>query len=92
MILRLVGLHLLALHKHGLNNPLGIDRKGAQDSIPFHLYYTVKDMLGLAVFLIILSVFVFYMRNILGYPQNYIRANPLQSPPEIVPEWYFLPF
>ena len=92
VILGLVGLHLMALHTHGSNNPLGIDRKGPQDSIPFHPYYTVKDMFGLAVFLIIFAIFVFYMPNVLGDPQNYIPANPLQTPPEIVPEWYLLPF
>ena len=92
VILGIVGLHIMALHTHGSNNPLGIDRKGPQDSIPFHPYYTVKDAFGLGVFLIIFAVFVFYFPNLLGDPQNYIRANPLQTPPEIVPEWYFLPF
>ncbi len=92
VIVGVVGLHLMALHQHGSNNPLGIDRKGPQDSIPFHPYYTIKDMFGLGVFLIIFAIFVFYMPNALGDPQNYIPANPLQTPPEIVPEWYFLPF
>ncbi len=92
IIVAVVGLHLIALHQHGSGNPLGIDSKGPQDSIPFHPYYTVKDMFGMGVFLIIYSVFVFYMPNALGDPQNYIQANPLQTPPEIVPEWYFLPF
>jgi len=92
LILGVVMLHVLALHTHGSNNPLGIDRKGPQDSIPFHPYYTVKDMFGVGVFLIIFAVFVFYFPNALGDPANYTRANPLQTPPEIVPEWYFLPF
>jgi ubiquinol-cytochrome c reductase cytochrome b/c1 subunit len=92
VIVAVVGLHLIALHQHGSGNPLGIDSKGPQDSIPFHPYYTVKDMFGLSVFLIIYAAFVFYMPNFLGDPQNYIQANPLQTPPEIVPEWYFLPF
>jgi ubiquinol-cytochrome c reductase cytochrome b/c1 subunit len=87
-----VMLRLLALHQHCSNNPLGIDRKGPQDSIPFHPYYTIKDMFGLSVFLIVFALFVFYMPNVLGDPQNYIPANPLQTPPEIVPEWYFLPY
>jgi quinol-cytochrome oxidoreductase complex cytochrome b subunit len=56
VILGLVGLHLIALHTHGSNNPLGIDRKGPQDSIPFHPYYTVKDAFGLGVFLIIFAL------------------------------------
>ncbi|HEY1503040.1 MAG TPA: cytochrome b N-terminal domain-containing protein [Stellaceae bacterium] len=92
VILGVVGLHIMALHTHGSNNPLGIDRKGPQDSIPFHPYYTIKDSFGLGMFLIIFCIFVFYFPNALGDPQNYIRANPLQTPPEIVPEWYFLPF
>jgi ubiquinol-cytochrome c reductase cytochrome b/c1 subunit len=92
VIVAVVGLHLVALHTHGSNNPLGIDSKGPQDSIPFHPYYTIKDMFGLMVFFIIFSIFVFYMPNALGDPQNYIPANPLQTPPDIVPEWYFLPF
>src|SRR5579884_953321 len=92
VLIGVVMLHLLALHTHGSNNPLGIDRRGPQDSIPFHPYYTVKDMFGLAVFLIIFAVFVFYLPNALGDPLNYLPANPLQTPSEIVPEWYFLPF
>ncbi|HEV2162859.1 MAG TPA: cytochrome b N-terminal domain-containing protein [Stellaceae bacterium] len=92
VILGVVVLHVLALHQHGSNNPLGIDRKGPQDSVPFHPYYTYKDMFGLSVFLIIFAIFVFYFPNALGDPQNYIPANPMQTPPEIVPEWYLLPF
>jgi ubiquinol-cytochrome c reductase cytochrome b subunit len=92
VIVAVVGLHLIALHTHGSNNPLGIDHRGPQDSIPFHPYYTIKDMFGLCVFLIVYAAFVFYMPNALGDAQNYIPANPLQTPPDIVPEWYFLPF
>jgi ubiquinol-cytochrome c reductase cytochrome b subunit len=92
VIVGVVVLHLVALHQHGSNNPLGIDRKGPQDSIPFHPYYTVKDIFGLCVFLLFYSAFVFYAPNALGDPANYIPANPLVTPPEIVPEWYFLPF
>jgi quinol-cytochrome oxidoreductase complex cytochrome b subunit len=92
LIVGVVVLHLVALHQHGSNNPLGIDRKGPQDSIPFHPYYTIKDMFGMGVFLIVYAAFIFFMPNALGDPANYIPANPLQTPPEIVPEWYFLPF
>jgi quinol-cytochrome oxidoreductase complex cytochrome b subunit len=92
LIVGVVVLHLAALHQHGSNNPLGIDRKGPQDSIPFHPYYTIKDMFGMGVFLIVYAAFIFFMPNALGDPANYIPANPLQTPPEIVPEWYFLPF
>ena len=91
-IVGVVMLHLVALHQHGSNNPLGIDKKGPQDSIPFHPYYTIKDMFGMGVFLIVYAAFIFFMPNALGDPANYIPANPLQTPPEIVPEWYFLPF
>jgi ubiquinol-cytochrome c reductase cytochrome b subunit len=92
VIVGVVMLHLIALHQNGSNNPLGIDKKGPQDTIPFHPYYTIKDMFGLGVFLIIFALVVFYAPDMLGDPQNYIKANPLQTPPEIVPEWYFLPF
>ncbi|MBV9827390.1 MAG: cytochrome b/b6 [Alphaproteobacteria bacterium] len=92
VIVGVVFLHLIALHKHGSNNPLGIDHRGPQDSIPFHPYYTVKDVFGLCVFLLFYASFVFYFPNALGDAQNYIPANPLQTPPDIVPEWYFLPF
>jgi len=92
VIVGVVVLHMVALHTHGSNNPLGIDHRGPQDSIPFHPYYTVKDLFGLCVFLIFFAIFVFYMPNALGDAENYIPANPLQTPPDIVPEWYFLPF
>jgi quinol-cytochrome oxidoreductase complex cytochrome b subunit len=91
-IVGVVVLHVLALHQFGSNNPLGIDRKSEKDSIPFHPYYTVKDLFGLGVFLIIFAIFVFYFPNMLGHPDNYIEANPLSTPAHIVPEWYFLPF
>ncbi len=92
VIIAVVFLHLIALHTHGSNNPLGIDHKGPQDTIPFHPYYTIKDLFGLTVFLLVYAFFVFYAPNFLGDPQNYIPANPMQTPPDIVPEWYFLPF
>ena len=92
VIVGVVVLHLIALHRFGSNNPLGIDMKGPQDSIPFHPYYTVKDFFGLAVFLIFYASLVFFAPNLFGEPDNYIPANPLATPPEIVPEWYFLPY
>ncbi|MBM3567962.1 MAG: cytochrome b [Alphaproteobacteria bacterium] len=92
VIVGVVFLHLWALHQHGSSNPLGIDRKGPQDSIPFHPYYTVKDMFGLAVFMILFAYFVFFSPNMLSHPDNYIPADPLVTPAHIVPEWYFLPF
>ena len=92
VIVGVVILHIWALHIPGSNNPLGIDVKGPQDTVPFHPYYTVKDAFGVAVFLLVLCFFVFYAPNYLGHPDNYIPADPLNTPAHIVPEWYFLPF
>ena len=92
VIAGLVGLHIWALHVPGNNNPLGIEVKGPQDTLPFHPYYTVKDALYLVLFTILFAIFVFETPNALGHPDNYIQANPLVTPKDIVPEWYFLPF
>jgi len=92
VIFGVVFLHLWALHVHKSNNPLGIDIKGPQDTIPFHPYYTIKDMYGMGVFGIIFALLLFFAPNLLGEPDNYIPANPLVTPTHIVPEWYFLPF
>lgn len=92
VIVGIVILHIWALHTHGSNNPLGIDVKTPQDTIPFHPYYTVKDAFSFGVFFFIFAYFVFFMPNSLGHPDNYIPANPLVTPAHIVPEWYFLPF
>lgn len=92
VIFAVVFLHIWALHVTGSNNPLGIDTKGEQDTLPFHPYYTIKDTFGTIVFIIVYAAFIFYMPDSLGHPDNYIPANPLVTPPHIVPEWYFLPF
>lgn len=92
VILALVALHLIALHRFGSNNPLGVDANRPGDKIPFHPYYTMKDLFGFAVFLTLMAVFIFFMPNAMGHPDNYIPANPLSTPAHIVPEWYFLPF
>ncbi len=92
IIVALSLLHLIALHQHGSNNPKGIDVKTDKDTIPFHPYYTVKDMFGFGVYFLIFAFFIFYEPNYLGHPDNYIPANPLVTPAHIVPEWYFLPF
>jgi ubiquinol-cytochrome c reductase cytochrome b/c1 subunit len=92
IIVAVVALHVVALHVHGSNNPLGIDPKGPQDTVPFHPYYTMKDGFGVVVFLIFYAAFVFFLPNALGEPVNYVPANPLVTPNEIVPEWYLLPF
>ncbi len=92
VIFAVVFLHVWALHITGSNNPLGIDTKGPQDTLPFHPYYTMKDSFGLIVFIIVFALFIFFMPNSLGHPDNYIPADPLVTPAHIVPEWYFLPF
>src|SRR5690606_13642227 len=91
IIVAVVFLHLWALHVFGSNNPLGIDATGPQDKIPFHPYYTVKDLLGLGVFLIIFAGSIFYAPHYMGHPANYIEANPLVTPAHIVPAAYLLP-
>jgi ubiquinol-cytochrome c reductase cytochrome b subunit len=92
VICAVVFLHVWALHIAGSNNPLGIEPQSEKDTIPFHPYYTVKDIFGLTVFLIIYAFFIFYYPNYLGHTDNYIPADPLVTPAHIVPEWYFLPF
>ncbi len=90
IIAALVFLHIIFLHMHGSNNPTGIHI--SYDEISFSPYYLVKDLYGLNLFFIFYAVFVFFIPNYLGHPDNYIQANPLVTPPHIVPEWYFLPF
>ena len=86
----LAAMHQLTLHEHGSSNPLGIS--GNTDRIPFHPYLVFKDLVTVFLFLLLLGAFVFYMPNALGHSDNYIPANPMQTPPSIVPEWYLLPF
>jgi len=90
VIVGLVGVHLVFLHEHRSNNPLGVAFN--VDSIPMYPYYIIKDLFGVILFLIFFSFFVFFAPNLLGHPDNYIPANPMVTPPHIVPEWYFLPF
>jgi len=66
--------------------------KGPADTLPFHPYYTSKDSVGICVYLIVFAILVFFAPNSLGHADNYIPANPLSTPADIVPEWYFLPF
>ena len=80
LIVGVVILHIVALHTHGSNNPLGIDRKGPQDSIPFHPYYTVKDLFGLSFVLTFFFAVVFFIPDYLGHPDNYVPADPLKTP------------
>jgi len=103
VLLGLVAAHLMALHEVGSNNPDGIeiyddmDPKSGhpKDGIPFHPYYTVKDLYGVAVFLIVFSAIVFFTPEMGGYfleANNFIPADPLKTPSHIAPVWYFTPF
>jgi ubiquinol-cytochrome c reductase cytochrome b subunit len=102
VLLALVVLHILALHEVGSNNPDGVEIKKHKDKngipldgIPFHPYYTVKDIVGVVVFLIIFSIIVFFMPEMGGWfleKDNFIPADPLKTPEHIVPLWYFTPF
>jgi ubiquinol-cytochrome c reductase cytochrome b subunit len=102
VLLALVVLHILALHEVGSNNPDGVEIKKNKDAngipldgIPFHPYYTVKDIVGVVVFLIIFSIIVFFMPEMGGWfleRDNFIPADPLKTPEHIVPLWYFTPF
>ena len=87
----LVLMHLIALHdRAGSGNPLGIG--GNYDRVTFAPYFLFKDLITIFMFIVVLSLFVFFMPNALGDSDNYIQANPMQTPPAIVPEWYLLPF
>nr|AAR16708.1 cytochrome b [Melampitta lugubris] len=80
--------HLTFLHETGSNNPLGIPSDC--DKIPFHPYYSIKDILGFALMFIPLATLTLFYPNFLGDPENFTPANPLATPPHIKPEWYFL--
>ncbi len=87
----LVIMHLIAIHETaGASNPLGVP--GYYDRVPMAPYFLFKDLITIFVFILGLSIFVFFMPNVLGDSDNYIMANPMQTPPAIVPEWYLLPF
>nr|YP_214965.1 cytochrome b [Colobus guereza]Q5BU73.1 RecName: Full=Cytochrome b; AltName: Full=Complex III subunit 3; AltName: Full=Complex III subunit III; AltName: Full=Cytochrome b-c1 complex subunit 3; AltName: Full=Ubiquinol-cytochrome-c reductase complex cytochrome b subunit [Colobus guereza]AAX19345.1 cytochrome b [Colobus guereza] len=88
IIVALTTLHLLFLHETGSNNPCGIISNS--DKIPFHPYYTTKDILGLTLLLLLLMMLVLFLPDLLSDPDNYTPANPLSTPPHIKPEWYFL--
>ncbi len=92
VILGVVILHVWALHIPGSSNPTGVEVKSESDTVPFYPYYVGKDGWTIGLFMLIFSAFVFFMPNALGHPDNYIPANPMQTPAHIVPEWYFWPF
>lgn len=86
----LVIMHIIALHQNKSNNPTGIS--SASDRIRFAPFFVTKDLVGVFWFVLFLSIFVFFYPHLLGDPANSVPANPLVTPPAIVPEWYFLPF
>ena len=102
VLVMLVFLHIVALHEVGSNNPDGVEIKKVKnkegiplDGIPFHPYYTVKDIAGAGVFLIFFATIIFYMPELGGFfleADNFIPADPLKTPEHIVPLWYFTPF
>lgn len=87
----LVGLmiiHIVLLHEAGSNSPVGLNPNS--DKVQFHIYFTAKDAYGFALLAILISILVFFIPNVLGDPENFIKANPLVTPIHIMPEWYFL--
>jgi len=81
-------MHIFFLHQTGSNNPLGVS--STSERVPFHWYYTVKDVFGFCVVIRALIFTVFFAPRFLGEADNFIPANPMVTPPHIVPEWYFL--
>nr|YP_010610451.1 cytochrome b [Enteromius thysi]WAO28718.1 cytochrome b [Enteromius thysi] len=81
-------LHLLFLHETGSNNPIGLNSDA--DKVPFHPYFTYKDLLGFMIMILTLLLLALFSPNLLGDPENFTPANPLVTPPHIKPEWYFL--
>jgi len=84
----LAAVHLICLHEDGSNNPIGVQSE--IDKVPFHVYYSTKDIFGIVVMVLLLTSIVFLSPNLLGDPENFIQANPLVTPVHIQPEWYFL--
>ncbi|CAH7670164.1 hypothetical protein PPACK8108_LOCUS4874 [Phakopsora pachyrhizi] len=90
IIAALAAIHLLTLHEHGSSNPLGVT--GNADRLPIAPYFIFKDLVTIFIFFLVLAIFVMYAPNLIGHSDNYIPANPIQTPASIVPEWYLLPF
>src|SRR5580693_274666 len=82
--------HLIALHVHGSNNPNGVTSNG--DRYAMHPYFIFKDLVTIFLFFLVLSIIVFFYPNLMGHSDNYIPADPMVTPPSIVPEWYLLPY
>ncbi|GBR17188.1 cytochrome b [Asaia spathodeae] len=91
-IIGVIVLHVAALHVVGSNNPTGVEPKTSADIVPFHPYYTTKDGLGLCLFLMVYAALIFFAPDLLTLANNYAMANPLVTPGDITPEWYFAPF
>ena len=91
LITALVLIHLIVLHENGSSDPINTNTIEFH-KITFHRYFSIKDYLGILLFFLFFLFFIFFYPNYLGHPDNYIPANPLKTPPHIVPEWYFLPF
>lgn len=81
-------IHLIALHEEGSNNPVGV--KSEVDKVYFHYYYALKDLYGVIMLAVVLSIIVFFFPYVLGDAENFKQANPLVTPVHIKPEWYFL--
>ncbi|MDE2404246.1 MAG: cytochrome b N-terminal domain-containing protein [Sphingomonadales bacterium] len=92
VIVGVVVLHIWALHIPGSSNPTGVEVKTESDTVPFYPYFIAKDGWAAGAFLLAYCAMVFFFPNALGHPDNYIPANPMQTPAHIVPEWYFWPF
>ncbi|KXV40334.1 ubiquinol-cytochrome C reductase [Gluconobacter japonicus] len=91
-IIGVIVLHVATLHVTGSNNPTGKDLTEPDQTVPFHPYYTTKDGLGLCLFLLVYAALIFFAPDFLTLSDNYVQANPLITPSDITPEWYFAPF
>lgn len=90
VIAGLTFIHLALLHKVGSSSPIGSDT--GVDDISFYPYFVYKDLFAFSCYLLVFAFFVFYFPNALNHPDNYIPADPYETPPHVVPEWYFLPY
>lgn len=92
LVVAVVGIHVVAVHVAGSNNPVGIEPKTPKDTVPFHPYFTSKDLFGLVLFALVFALLMFFWPGLLMEPDNYAPADPMHTPADIEPEWYFLPF
>lgn len=92
LIVGVVGMHVAAVHVSGSNNPTGVEPRTPKDTVPFYPYYVSKDLVGLILFAMVFAALMFFWPNMLIEPDNYTPADPMHTPADIEPEWYFLPF